>query len=379
MCESIITLHALRNLCCALPLPPSLPPSRASHIDKRAIPGKRAIVWRRLSSCILVACGILVLVVFGTERPRSGTHPSGHPPSDDQSSLAGIWLLGERIHTPLDNDPQIQSQIAPKHYDDASVTRKGVRLHVTNSGTPLHIVPRTPRFVGLIRTDGMPPAPNGSLHFERPLPGVPAEAGTACVSTRDTSHRLHRLREWTLELVVNFLENPHFGHEWQTVVGVNGYNITASGNDDDRLSALAVKLSPQRNFLLQAWVERRPSKRSPRQKRVSLVSRGSTHFAEPNRWYHIALVSDGRTLQLSVNSHLEASVRFNGTLVSPRRHNDGDLTFGCGMHAGVPADTCSCLLTEARVSDRALPSMQWLWSRPQRARNTKRDTSLLQR
>ena len=59
---------------------------------------------------------------------------------------------------------------------------------------------------------------------------------------------------------------------------------------------------------------------------------------------------------------LEISSEFDGWLADPPRSTDGDLTFGCGMHGGVLADTCSCLLSEVRASDRALPSQQWLWS-----------------
>ena len=34
-----------------------------------------------------------------------------------------------------------------------------------------------------------------------------------------------------------------------------------------------------------------------------------------------------------------------------------------GLHVGVPADACSCLLSEVRASNRAVPSDEWLWSR----------------
>ena len=37
--------------------------------------------------------------------------------------------------------------------------------------------------------------------------------------------------------------------------------------------------------------------------------------------------------------------------LSSARPSDGDLTFGCGMHVGVPADACSCLLSEVRASN----------------------------
>ena len=49
-----------------------------------------------------------------------------------------------------------------------------------------------------------------------------------------------------------------------------------------------------------------------------------------------------------------------------RVETHGDLTFGCGMHRGELAHTCSCLVSEARATEDALKPAEWLWSPNQR-------------
>ena len=67
-------------------------------------------------------------------------------------------------------------------------------------------------------------------------------------------------------------------------------------------------------------------------------------------------------MRLFVNGKLEGMERaYGGLAIAPRRQ-DGGVTLGCGMFDGVAADTCSCLINEARVSDDARPMREWLWS-----------------
>ena len=195
--------------------------------------------------------------------------------------------------------------------------------------------------------------------MERPPGGDGARRQTTCLFTRNPAlGRASFEREWTIEAVVLFLNNPHFATQWQTVIGRNGYRLSESSPN---ISSLALKLSPGRRLLLQAWLAPTPANASHRPP-PRLVSAWSAHAAQPNAWYHIAVVCAEGSLRLHVNSHLEAVEKFEGRLALPTRPTDGDLTFGCGMHAGVPADTCSCLLSELRASNRSLPADEWLWS-----------------
>ena len=65
-------------------------------------------------------------------------------------------------------------------------------------------------------------------------------------------------------------------------------------------------------------------------------------------WYSIVAQGDGRWMRLWINGRLQGMERTYGPLVTPPRPQDGGVTMGCGMFDGVPADTCSCLINEAR-------------------------------
>ena len=67
-------------------------------------------------------------------------------------------------------------------------------------------------------------------------------------------------------------------------------------------------------------------------------------------------------MRLFVNGELQGVGRAYGGLATPPREQDGGLTLGCGMFNGTAADTCSCLLNEARVSESARPMDEWLWA-----------------
>ena len=138
--------------------------------------------------------------------------------------------------------------------------------------------------------------------------------------------------------------------------------ITSAGLfDKSSLASLALKLSPQLTLLLQAYVVPVAPAGAPPSPPQEVFA-WSRHTAQANAWYHIAIVSSGSELSLHVNGMVEASIPFEGWLATPQRKSDGDVTFGCGMHEGKLADTCSCLLSEVRASDQALPSKEWLWS-----------------
>ena len=83
----------------------------------------------------------------------------------------------------------------------------------------------------------------------------------------------------------------------------------------------------------------------------------------PNTWYHVAARADGTELELIVNEAVEARAPFPYWLHTPPSAEHGDVTFGCGMFACAPADPCSCLLNEVRMSDGALAPEQLLWHR----------------
>lgn len=96
----------------------------------------------------------------------------------------------------------------------------------------------------------------------------------------------------------------------------------------------------------------------------------SVYSLQPSQWYSIVATVDERrgTMLLWINMQLAGTTGFVGGLRKPPRAQDGDLTFGCGMFDGVAADACSCLISEARVTEgRARHAGEWLWSPTQAA------------
>ena len=122
-----------------------------------------------------------------------------------------------------------------------------------------------------------------------------------------------------------------------------------------------LKLTPQRHFLLHAWVEPDVPTLGQPPGQPRLVTSQSKGAAEANTWYHLVLQSNGHVVELHVNGRAELRAWWGGALALPPRDTDGDLTFGCGMHAGVYTDTCSCLISEARAAERELAPEEWLW------------------
>ena len=247
--------------------------------------------------------------------------------------------------------------------------------------TSPRVIPRKPSFVALWRSPKLPPAPAGSLHLERPDAEQSAlqSAGAPCLTTRaHTAVRRRTARRWTFEAVVNLLDTPHFGRTWQTMIGRNGLRQSET---EPRLPLFALKLAPDLHFWLQAWLVPADDDDESTGEAVRLVSRRSAHVATPNTWYHLAVVCDGESLLLYVNSQLEAAGYFHGRLPTPPHEREGaplelqqlaagggdlgDITFGCGMHDGILADTCSCLLSEVRAVERVLTPEEWLWSATQ--------------
>jgi len=175
-----------------------------------------------------------------------------------------------------------------------------------------------------------------------------------------------------LEVVVLFLPSRHFGRTWQTVIGRNGANFTKDGSTAHaNLASLYLKLCPNHLFQLQAWTDyARPPKRVEKTDDVFVASDGgrvkyssitSRRGAQPNKWYYIVAKIDGETMQLHINGELEGITRVYGGMRVPPLSVDGDITVGCGMYAGKVSDVCSCLITEARVSEGVRRVKDWLW------------------
>lgn len=294
--------------------------------------------------------------------------------------LAGLWQLGKLEATQAGITPFG----APRLY--LSATPGDEILHVlfppniSNRevySSALRIVPRSPKFISLRRPAMLPAAPSTSLHLERPNNGVaatdddfPAESTHNCLSTRAAPEvRQRSLRTWTYEAVVNFLDTPHFGRTWQSIIGRNGLGFL---DEERHLPLLVLKLAPDLRFWLQTWLARDTDAAllSTPPSPPLLITKVSEHVAVPDTWYHLVVVCDGETLKFYVNGQLEAASYFKGALphafdatkpLGDGTQMHGDLTFGCGMHRGVLADTCSCLLSEVRALDRALAPSEWLW------------------
>ena len=276
-----------------------------------------------------------------------------------------MWLLGQ-----MDGDEG--SRPAPRQFQSVGLgSHPGLAVR---SSLPLRVVSRAPVFIRRVRGTSLPAAPNGSLHLEGLPPEAPADAISPCLSTSDASLRRMIFRQWTIEATALLLDTPRFGRIWQTIVGRNGFNHSTNPQGA-ALPTFALKLSPSGRFVLLAWFERdlgtmvagRRASPYASVRPPDFVSVESEHVAQPNVWYHLVVSFDGAVLQLAVNGVTESRVTVRvpsggvARLAQPRRPTDGDWTFGCGMHNGVAADTCSCLLTEARLVDRALDEHELSW------------------
>jgi hypothetical protein len=227
----------------------------------------------------------------------------------------------------LHNEGTIVSKSFPSTNPDGSLPL------VASSDDPLHVVARAPAFVAIERPPELVEPPLGSVYFDRPPEGSLIEIPINCARTKEPRLRTLPINQWTIEVVVMFLDSPHFGRAWQTIIGRNGYgyksNMTEAFMGD--LAALYIKLTPDRLLLLEAWCDNSVLHTTPY---VSVVSE---HVAAAGTWYHVVGTSNGRSLELSVNGVLQGKKGFGGSLRIPPREIDGDVTFGCGMFAGVPA------------------------------------------
>ena len=307
------------------------------------------MTYRRAAAALLA---LVMVVQLSSMLPPKRSEPvppafsPALPPFDSTAPLDVVWLIGAL-------GEGTGSIVAPQRIPDTT-SRQALTL---SSGIPLRTVPRRPHYNSLSRPAALAAQPNGSLHIERLPPGAPSDAITPCLTAVDPYSRRLQVRQWTVEVVVLLLDTPHFGHVWQTIIGRNGFNINQTSSEEAALPSLALKLKPNRHFLLQAWVETDGD--SPRT--TKLVSEESNHAAQPDTWYHLVLQFNNQSAELYVNGRLEVHAWWGGMLAPPARESDGDFTFGCGMHAGTPADTCSCLLSEGRFAARALSPEEWLW------------------
>lgn len=279
---------------------------------------------------------------------------------------------------------------------------------------PRVAVARSPSFSSLRRSANASLPPRRSIYIERedltaamPIPGVPEaekpfdvlgdeslpwgqypeplpnlrSPRAGCLGTREPGLRTTPTERWTIEVVALFLGNAHFGRAFQTIVGRDGVNMTRNASSfEARLASLYIKLTPEKRLRLEAWAAadttqppqwlsdegpiraRHSVHRALSGERVAFVELAGRSTLEPDTWYSIVATSDGQWMRLFVNGKLEGMERAYGGLAIPPRRQDGGLTLGCGMFDGVPADTCSCLINEARVSDDARPMREWLWS-----------------
>ena len=178
---------------------------------------------------------------------------------------------------------------------------------------------------------------------------------------------------------------------WCQVFGRDGYGLVANSSSfEAKLSALYLKLMDG-HMRLEAWTSYKPLGdqrpglqagasrmggtigdnvteagaplyRSPAGEPMVFTSISSRETLQPEVWYSIVATSDGHWTRLWINGRLEGMERAYGPLVMPHRPQDGGLTLGCGMFDGLAADTCSCIINEARVTNEVRPMESWLWS-----------------
>jgi len=285
---------------------------------------------------------------------RSANHMSFSP---------GYW--SPTINAAVDDDIQYGFSL-PNRGIDGTDSDKSMTLH-SYSSAPLQMVPRVPVFhnmwLGNLVDGQQREGPTAAVYVDRPPPDperpevvVPVN----CLTTKQPSLRTLPIRQWTVEVVVDFLNNEHFGRAWQTIFGRTGGNFTAN-EFDAKLAAMAMKLAPDMHLLLEAWVGTEPVSKAPQ-----YVSVRSKEMLEPSTWYHLVGRSNGHDLQLLVNGVLAGEFHSDKLVPSmplsvPPLSAHGDFTFGCGMHEGLIADACSCLLAEARLSPAFLQPAEWLW------------------
>ena len=275
----------------------------------------------------------------------------------------GHWLPMQSTSEPLPLLPR-----SPKANERVPRLVKCLRSHVRSSSSAKCMSRNSAHLsskpTGSIYVDIPRRSPDGLLDLLRKIDpaGHPGDEhsgnkGTdvACLRTRQPKLRNLRLREWTVEVVVLFSRNTHFGQAWQGVLGRTGSGFS-SDSFDRNLSAMGLKLTPDRHLLLEAWGVR-PVRGSHF---VSIRSNGPA--LSPETWYHIVGRCDGSHMRLYVNGALRAQSEFGGDLAVPPLEAHGDFTLGCGMHANALADPCSCLIAEARVTSAALEPSDWLWN-----------------
>mmetsp|Transcript_20702 Transcript_20702/g.45000 ORF Transcript_20702/g.45000 Transcript_20702/m.45000 type:complete len:336 (-) Transcript_20702:709-1716(-) len=263
------------------------------------------------------------------------------------STYSAHWLLGALDSASATDDAtQLGSEFQP--------TQKGANTLFATSSQLLHVVPRAPLFSALVRGAQLPSAPAGSVYVDRPPEASLVQIPVSCLRTRaHASLRTHVLTNWTVEVVTMFIDSPNFGRNWQTIIGRNGGSFSTDAFDS-KLAGLYLKLSPSRRLFLQAWVN---------QSDVRYVSIESGHIAQPNTWYSIVARSDGYEMELFVNGRREGSAVLSprASLAVPSAGYDGDFTIGCGMFENKTADACSCLISEARISEETRLPSSWLW------------------
>lgn len=279
------------------------------------------------------------------------------------------WLVGALPAMQLGARAAPQDPWASHVFHDVA---NSLDLHATDRAWPLRVVPRSPTFVALKRPAHLPPAPNGSLYIDRPQRQLDPKN---CLRTRAPGLRTRPLTKWTLELVVLFLPSRHFGRAWQTVIGRNGANFTRNRTvEHANFASLYLKLCPENLFRLEAWTDyANPPVNEKRTDDVFDAASGgrikfsaitSRRGAQPNKWYSVVASMDGELMKLYINGELEGVTRVYGGMRMPPRAIDGDTTLGCGMYAGDVSDVCSCLITEARVSESVRDANSWLWGPP---------------
>ena len=314
----------------------------------------RTAIWNAVVVVMFLAA-MVHLFTFARSQSSYGDGYSDGPPGALSSASLDVKFEGYWSAQLADAETEVQ-------YVQYAANQQGEHASMVASGlTPLQVVPNTPRFDDMRR--GWGSTPTASWLVDRPPPDterLEVQVPINCLTTREPGLRAQPgNRSWTVEVVVHFMNNDHFGRAWQTVFGRTGRNFTNASTFDADLGAMAIKVAPDMHLLFEAWIARRGQ--AP-----LYVSLRTTTTLYPGEWYHIVGRGSGSTVELFVNG--KAAAAYVGppedgiaALSTPPRLDHGDLTVGCGMHAGQTSDSCSCMVAEARVSPQALSPSSWLW------------------
>lgn len=255
--------------------------------------------------------------------------------------------------------------VAYWRFEDAQSIQAGQPLSViadvSGSGNELRAFSNetAPTWTAAVPFDTVPQTaqPNRAAMDNTARPRRPFPTRDFFVVGSSTAFNLNTdpLPQWTIEASVLFKPIQGWQQRFQTFVGRDGYNVTDGPPlNENPLASLGFKKRGDTNCIsIEAW-----------DSSGQYVTVQSKQPVQPDVWYHVAAVCDGKTLALWIKGSqdqtyvLQDSKPFNGPLADTR----GTWTVGRGCFASGPSEQFFGYLDEVRISAAALPTDKLLAS-----------------